>query len=134
LEPGVARRVDQVQLAVLPRAVGERGGERHLAPLLVLVPVGDGRARIRRAQPVRLSGLEEHGLDERGLARPAVADDGDVADLPGFDGHRVLLARVAGRGESYAARRPGENRGHAAIATAAIEPAAIAANHGSPAS
>ena len=70
------------------------------AALLVLFPVGDGAARLDRAQPVRLSRLEEQGLDERGLPRTAMADDGDVADLPGFDGHRVLLR--CGCAESYA--------------------------------
>ena len=43
-------------------------------------------------EPVGRLRLEEQRLDERRLARPAVADDGDVADLPGFDGHQVLLA------------------------------------------
>ena len=38
-------------------------------------------------EPVRRARLEQHRLDERGLARPAVPDDGDVADLP-----RLVLA------------------------------------------
>ena len=88
LEAGVAGRVDQVELAALPVEVRERRGQRHLAAVLVLVPVGDRRAGLDRAEPVRRLGLEEQRLDERRLARPAVADDGDVADLPGLDGHR----------------------------------------------
>ena len=56
--------------------------------LLVLVPVGDGRALLDDAEPVRGTCLEEHRLDERGLAGAAVTDDGDVADLSGLDcGH-----------------------------------------------
>ena len=81
LEAGVAGRVDQVDLAALPLDVASGGRERHLAPLLVLVPVGDGGAGLDRPEPVDRPGLEEQRLDERGLPRPAVADDGDVADL-----------------------------------------------------
>ena len=131
-EARVARRVDEVDLAALPLEVHERGRERHLPALLVLVPVGDRRAGLDRAQPVRLSRLEEQSLDERGLARPAVADDGDVADLPGFDGHRVLLALVGGcRRQSYAGTRSVAKRAHAAISVAEIAMPASAANHGS---
>ena len=120
LEAGVARRVDQVDLAALPLAVAERRGERHLPAVLVLLPVGDRRAGFDLPEPVRLSRLEEQRLDERGLSRPAVADDGDVADLPGFDGHRVLLGcERDGRRESYARAAEAEKRANAAITTAA---------------
>ena len=43
-EARVARRVDQVDLAVLPLGVADARGERHVSSLLVLVPVGDRRA------------------------------------------------------------------------------------------
>src|SRR5262249_41528659 len=62
-----------------------------LPPLLVLVPVRRRRPRLDGAETVDRAGLEEHRLHERGLARPAVADDGDVADLPGLLGHTSLL-------------------------------------------
>ena len=39
LEAGVAGRVDQVDLAALPIDVAEGRGERHLAVVLVVVPV-----------------------------------------------------------------------------------------------
>ena len=81
LEARVAGDVDEVQLPALPLRVRERERDRHLPLLLVVVPVGDRRARVDRAEAVRLAGLEEQRLDERGLARAAVADDGDVADL-----------------------------------------------------
>ena len=42
--------------------------------------------RERKAEPVHRSGLEEEGLDDRRLSRPAMADDGDVPD-PGGVGH-----------------------------------------------
>ncbi len=87
LEARVAGRVDQVDLPPLPLEVRERGRERHLPPLLVLVPVGDGATGLDGAEAVDLAGLEEHRLDERGLAGPAMADHGDVADLPGLLRH-----------------------------------------------
>ena len=43
--------------------MADRGRERHL-PLLVLVPVGDRRGALDRAQAVGRAGLEEHRLDE----------------------------------------------------------------------
>jgi hypothetical protein len=81
LEAGVAGRVDQVDLASLPLEVADRRRQRHLPPLLVVVPVADRRARLDRAEPVRRPRLEQQRLDERRLARPAVSDDGDVANL-----------------------------------------------------
>jgi hypothetical protein len=66
----------------VPVDVQERTGERHLSPVLVVVPVGRRRAGLHRPEPVRLARLEEQRLRERGLADPAVPDDGDVADLP----------------------------------------------------
>ena len=44
LEARIARRVDQVDLAVLPRHVGDGSRERHAAFVLFVVPVGDRRA------------------------------------------------------------------------------------------
>ena len=85
LEARVARSVDHVDLAPLPLEAAERGLQRHLARALLVVPVRDGRAGVDRAQPVRLAGLEEHRLDERRLPHAAVADDSDVADLPGLE-------------------------------------------------
>ena len=64
LEARVAGRVDQVDLASLPLEVRERRGERHLPLVLVLVPVGDGRARLDGAEAVDRTGLEEHRLHE----------------------------------------------------------------------
>ena len=85
LEAGVPRRVDQVDLAFLPVDVADRRCERHLPLLLVLVPVADRGTRFDRPQPIGRARLEEHRLDERSLARAAMADDRDVADLARFD-------------------------------------------------
>ena len=91
LEAGVAGDVEEVELAPLPLGVDERERDRELALVLVVVPVRDGRARFDRAQPVDLTGLEEQRLDERRLARAAMADDSDVAELPRFEGRHGLV-------------------------------------------
>src|SRR5262249_62039928 len=88
-EARVAGGVDQVDLPVLPLEVAERGGQRHLAALLVLVPVGGRRARLDGPKPVDGTGLEEHRLDERGLSGRSVPGTGVVADLSGLDGHAL---------------------------------------------
>ena len=106
-EARVAGRVDQVDLAALPLEVAERRGERHLAALLVLVPVGGGRAPLDGAEPVDRAGLEEHRLHERRLSGPAVSGDGDVADLSGLGGHRGRL--LLGRGERVLDLTPGRH-------------------------
>ena len=99
LKARIARDVDQVQLAFVPLRVRERQGDRHLPLLLVVVPVGGRRARVDRAEPVRLTGLEEQCLDQRRLARPAMADDGDVADPARLEnGHTQLPPRLTGFG------------------------------------
>ena len=85
LEPGVAGRVDEVDLAALPLGMAEGCLERHLALALVVVPVGHGRTGLDVAEPVDGAGLEQHRLDEGGLPRPAMTDDGDVADLARLD-------------------------------------------------
>ena len=112
LEARVARAVDEVDLAVLPVDVQLRAGEGHLALVLVVVPVGDGRALLDRAEPRRLSGLEEERLHERGLADATVPGDGDVADLArlGNGCHGLIVNQVsrparAGEPESRALRR-----------------------------
>ena len=105
LEARLAGRVDQVDLPALPLEVAERRRDRHLALLLVLVPVGDRRALLDDAEPVRRAGLEEHRLDERGLAGAAVTDDGDVADLSGLDCGHARRSSWAGL-QAILARRP----------------------------
>ena len=81
LEARLAGRVDQVDLVALPVDVARRGLDRHGPAVLVLVPVRDGRALLDAAEPVDGARLEQHRLDERGLPRPPVSGDGDVADL-----------------------------------------------------
>ena len=83
LEARVTRRVDQVDLAPLPLERGQRGRDRHLPLLLVLVGVRDRGPVGHGAQPVGHAGLEQQRLVQRGLARPPMPDEGDVPDLVG---------------------------------------------------
>ena len=92
--------VDEVDLPALPLQVADRRRERHLALLLVLVPVADGRARLDRTEAVRRTRLEQHRLDERRLSRPTVPDGGDVADLPRLDCHALIPSPTRFAGES----------------------------------
>ncbi len=82
-EVGVAGGVDEVDLVTLPleRGVGQR--QRH-APLRFLgVVVEHGVAVLDSAQAADGSGPVEQRLGQRRLSRPAVADEGDIADLLG---------------------------------------------------
>ena len=79
-EARLARRVDEVDLAVLPPEGGEARGDRHLARLLVGRGVGHRGAVGHRAQAVDRARLEQQGLVQRGLAAPPVAHQSHVAD------------------------------------------------------
>ena len=86
LEARVAGRVDEVDLALVPLQVAERGRQRHLAAVLVVVPVGDRGRRFDGPEAVGGTRLEEHRLDQRGLPGPPVSDHGDVPDLARLEG------------------------------------------------
>ena len=79
-EARLAGRVEQVDLALSPLKRAERGRDRHLPRLLVGVGVRDRRSVGHRAQAVGRAGLEQQRLVQRGLARAAMADQGDVAN------------------------------------------------------
>ncbi len=77
----VARRIDEVEREAGPVDVGEAGREAQLALLLVVVPVGHGRAVGDAAQTRHHAGVVQQRLEQRRLARAAMADEGDVPDL-----------------------------------------------------
>ncbi len=88
-EIGKPRRVDDVDLGLLPLGVGQARGQRVLAGDLFLVEVGDRRPVVYLAKPVDRTRNEEHGRNQLGLAAPSVSDDSDVADGGGVvDLHR----------------------------------------------
>ena len=119
LEGRIAGDVDEVDLAVLPARVLERHRDRELALVLVVVGVGDGRPGLDRAEAVDRPRLEEKRLDERRLSRPAVADDGDVADPCGLGhGLALLLGACGFRSRSLvSAEGPGYGTAAAAMGT-----------------
>src|SRR4051794_36292424 len=84
LEARLARRVDEIDRTALPLEVGDRRRDRHPAPALLVVVVGDRRLLGDAPEPVHGSRLEQQGLDQRGLAGAAMADHRDVSDLPGL--------------------------------------------------
>ena len=86
LEARVAGRVDEVDLPLVPLEVAERGRQRHLAAVLVVVPVGDRGRRFDGPEAVGGTRLEEHRLDQRGLPGAPVSDHGDVPDLARLEG------------------------------------------------
>ena len=78
---GDARRVDEVDLRLVPLGVGEAGRERVLAGDFFVVVVGDGRAVVDLSEPVDRAGIEQGGRGELGLSGTAVADQRDIPDI-----------------------------------------------------
>jgi len=90
----VARRVDDVDLVVIPEA-GHRGrGDRDAAFLLLFHPVRGRGTVVRLTDLVVDTGVEQDALGGRGLAGIDVRHDADVADLvqvgQHFLCHRIL--------------------------------------------
>ena len=84
-----ARRVDQVDLLLVPLGVGEAGRQRVLAGDLLLVEIGDGRAVVDLAEAVDHAGVGENGRGELRFAGAAVSDERDIPDAGGVvDLHR----------------------------------------------
>ena len=79
-EVGVARGVDDVELHVAHHARGQGQRERHVALDLLGLEVAHRGAVVDPALAGDGAGGEEQGLGQRGLARPVVSDQGDVAD------------------------------------------------------
>ena len=73
--------VDEVDLDVFPDDGGNGEGDAHLACDLLFVEVGNGGAVVHSAHALDDAAVEEHRLEEGGLAFAAVADDGNVADI-----------------------------------------------------
>ena len=79
-EIDVPRRVDDVDLMVVPEA-GRGGGHDRDPPLpLLLHPVHHGAALVHLAHPMDLAGIEENPLGQGSLARIDVGRYPDVAD------------------------------------------------------
>ena len=79
-EARLARRVDQVDLAIGVLEAGQRGVDRERALLLVGLVVGDRRAVGDRAQPLHRPRLEQHRLVQARLAAAPVPYQGNIAN------------------------------------------------------
>ena len=83
------RRVDEIDLGLVPLGVGDAGGQGVLAGDLFFVVVRDRRALVHLAEPVDGPRIEEEGGDELRLSGSGVADQrhvpqaGGVIDLHG---------------------------------------------------
>ena len=77
----MARRVDDVDLAVQPLAGGGRRSDRDAAFLLLLHPVHDGRAVVHFADLVGSAGVVKDTLGDSRLTGINVGHDADVPDV-----------------------------------------------------
>jgi hypothetical protein len=85
------RRVDEVDLLLVPLGIGQAGRQRVLADDFFFVVVGDGRSIVDLAEAIDHAGIGEDGGGELGLARSAVTDEGDIPNAGGVvDLHRRL--------------------------------------------
>jgi hypothetical protein len=80
-EVDVARGVDQVDEVLTPAESSGGSGDADAALLLLLHPVGEGRAVMDLAEARDDAGVEQDALGRGRLACVDVRDDPDVADL-----------------------------------------------------
>ena len=78
---GDARRVDEVDLCLVPFGVCKARRQGVLSGDFLVVVVGDGGAFVDFPEPVDRAGVEEGGRGELGLPGRAVADQGDIPDV-----------------------------------------------------
>src|SRR5262249_53856092 len=110
-----AGRVEQVDALALVVEVQDAGVDGEVALLLLVVVVGDAAAVVHAAAPVHGAALEQQAVRQRGLARGAVAGQGDVADVfrPVLGHDAFLIAWSAARGPGPGVRgRGGRTGGH----------------------
>ena len=78
-----ARRVDEVNLVLVPLGIREAGGQRVLACDLFFVKISNGRPFVDLAETVDHAGVGENGRGELGFSGAAVTDERDVSDAGG---------------------------------------------------
>ncbi|MGC4084619.1 MAG: hypothetical protein QM736_21505 [Vicinamibacterales bacterium] len=92
------RRVDDVDLVLVPLGVGEACRERVLAGDLLFVEIGDRRPVVHLAEPVDHARVCEDGRSQLCLARSGVTNERDVAYRAGVVNlHGKLSLRPHGR-------------------------------------
>ena len=80
-EVHMARGVDDVDAAILPKTGGGSGSDRDAPLLLLLHPVHDGRALVGLAQAVGAAGIEQDALGGSGFAGVDVRHNADVSRM-----------------------------------------------------
>ena len=80
-EVRIARRVDEIDLIVTPFAGGELQVDRHAAALFLRLTVEDTRMLFHAAEALDRARIEEAGIEQARLARLAMADDGNIAQV-----------------------------------------------------
>ena len=75
------RRVDEVDLVLVPLDVGEAAGERVLPGDFLFVVIRDRRPVVHTAESVDRAGVEEQRGDQLRLAGAAMTDEGDISDV-----------------------------------------------------
>ena len=78
-----SRRVEQVDLDVLPRKRQDRRGNRRLAANFLGIEIADRVAVGNLTQSLRFAAQKPTCFGERGFSRAGVADEGDIADFFG---------------------------------------------------
>ena len=78
-----ARRIDEIDLLLVPFGVGDARRQRVLPRDLFFVEVGHGRAFVDLPEAIDHAGVGEDGRCELGLAGSAVPDEGDISDAGG---------------------------------------------------
>ena len=100
-----ARSVDEIDFGLAPFRVRQRRADGKLALDFLLVVVRDGRAVVDLAQPVHHARRIEQRGDQLGLARIAVTDQSDVANVLSLvDFHRNSSRRRSRRLRNSVAR------------------------------
>ncbi len=100
-EVDVTRRIDQVDLVLLPLERGGGGGDRDPALPLLLHPVHLGLAVVDLADLVDLAGVKQEPLRDRRLAGIDVGDHAQVADQIDLR-HRFGRGIARNHGDLYA--------------------------------
>ena len=80
-EVRVARRVDEIDLIVTPFAGSELQVDRHATALFLRLTVEDTRVLFHAAEALDRARIEEAGIEQARLARLAMADDGNIAQV-----------------------------------------------------
>ena len=80
-EVRIARRVDEIDLIVTPFAGGELQVDRHAAALFLRLTVEDTRMLFHAAEALDRARIEKAGIEQARLARLAMADDGNIAQV-----------------------------------------------------